>query len=94
MNSLFKKLGVLGISSAITLASYGYVSAGEDANKYEFSNFGKVIAEKYEGDNNSRVTTVTTADVDGDGDQDIIIGIESMAPHIYIIENKMPQKKK
>jgi len=93
MNSLLKNLGVLAVSSIMTLGSYGYAFAGDEKQKgyQSFNDFGKI--QLYEGGGRA-VTTVTTADVDGDGDQDIIVGIEKHNPSIYIIENKMPQKNK
>ena len=89
MNSLFKKLGILAVSSVITLGSYGYAVADEKKQDYSFDSFGKKEFKKL------KITAVATADVDGDGDQDIIIGYGvGYNPSIYIIENKMPQKNK
>jgi len=97
MNSLSKKLGVLAVSSIITLGSYGYAFADEKKKNYSFDNFGgkTIHVPDYDRLSWSKVVNVTTADVDGDGDQDIILGIESAySPKIIIIENKMPQKNK
>lgn len=96
MSSLLKKLGILAVSSAITLSSYGYAIAGEKKKTHAFYNFNRIdISSSHDGMGvGFRVTTVATADVDGDGDQDIIVGIEGYNQAIYIIENKMPQKNK
>ena len=61
---------------------------------YEFSDFG------YKSISNQSVTSITRGDVDGDGDQDIIIGVQGrlkgydpITSGVIVIENKIPQKK-
>lgn len=61
---------------------------------YEFSDFGY----KSTSSLSYTVNSVTMGDVDGDGDQDIIMGVRRTDNHpqdkggILVIENKMPQK--
>ncbi|MBU0456746.1 MAG: VCBS repeat-containing protein [Nanoarchaeota archaeon] len=58
------------------------------ANVYQFQGFGDIgnVSEGMYRD----VTQIETADVDGDGDLDIIVGTET--GRIVVYENKMPQK--
>ncbi len=94
MNSLLKKLGVI-----VPLVAYSlfpnYSIAGEQekkVNKYEFNSFGEIPT-----DYNLKINQMRVADIDGDGDLDIIIGGKTYNlanSEIIIIENKMPQKNK
>ncbi|MEK6933688.1 MAG: hypothetical protein AABW75_02310 [Nanoarchaeota archaeon] len=54
--------------------------------KYQFSRFDDVF---YTG---SSINSLTSADLDGDGDIDIVIGTTSA--RVFLYENKMPQKNK
>ncbi len=57
----------------------------------DFRSFGEIYNSR-DGGRSLSSCFVTTADLDGDGDQDIIVG----RPYgkVSILENKMPQKNK
>ena len=56
--------------------------------EYQFSRFDDV---SYTGSGGS-IYSLTSADLDGDGDIDIVIGTTSAG--VFLYENKMPQKNK
>ncbi|MEX2017341.1 MAG: hypothetical protein WD876_02610 [Candidatus Pacearchaeota archaeon] len=66
----------------------------ENYNKsemYSFSNFGEIGKLKSDTDNSTAITQIKTSDIDGDGDDDIIIGTEH--GRIIIYRNDMVRKK-
>ena len=83
------------VSSSIMACNQSDSGNGQNHNtkpiqKYEFTGYGK--EEFIEYGFSSDITQIRTADLDNDGDLDIIVGDES--GFVYLFENNMPQKNK
>ena len=82
----FKKL-ILPIIGLTALTAGTYLFAGND--DYSFKNFGELA--KYRS--GSEIEKILTADLDGDGDQDLILVIsDGFEKKIIAYENKIPEK--
>ncbi len=102
-NYSFKKIrrnalivGGLGLASFLGYNSFieedNSIYAEDRINRpYSFDGFGHIIEEKFNNETNN-VTSVCSADIDGDGDNDIIVGLEQ--GRVIIYENKFPQVNK
>jgi hypothetical protein len=89
MNSL-KNLTNYVASSILGLSLLGALTGCESrveqsTQRYQFERFDDVFS------SGNTIHSLASADLDGDGDMDIVIGTPS---RVYLYENKMPQKSK
>ena len=87
-------LGSLGIGCGKNDEHINYTEQPTEKNlfKYEFSNFGEVSIPPQL----IEMPQMKIADLDGDGDLDLIFAARSLGyfERVFIFENKMPQKNK
>ncbi len=91
-------MGIGGCSPEDQKRFNGYPNSAEPSKSaemqktYEFKNFGEVddFKSPEKGWGNDDITQIETADLDGDGDLDIIVGTAD--GEVIAYENKIPQK--